>query len=350
MVFLKLSTDEGFEGIGECAYHNALLDRLHVEALKDFGESFIIGADPFQIEKIYSTIYEQAGLRNSGPVISPVLSAFEMALWDIVGKATKQPVYNLLGGKVHEKLRAYSYLPGWRMGEPAEKAVAAVLAYRAQGFTAVKLGIDPTNNPGHLRYLENVVKAVRTALGDTCDILIGAHGETDTATAIRFAKRVETYDPLWYEEPVAPENIKEMARVARATSIPIATGERLLSKYHFAALLAEQAASVLQMDLSIVGGLLEAKKIAGMAEVHYAHIAPHMWGGPIGVAASIQLDMCCHNFLIQEYHTWAQSHAQTLLTQPIQCQNGMIIPPTAPGLGVELNEEIMRRYVVHQNQ
>jgi 2-dehydro-3-deoxyphosphogalactonate aldolase len=183
-------------------------------------------------------------------------------------------------------------------------------------------------------------------VGDKCDILIGTHGQFATHTAIRFARRVEAYDPLWFEEPVPPENIKEMARVARSTSIPIATGERLLTKFEFVDLLEQQAASILQMDLSITGGILEAKKIAGMAEAHYAHIAPHVWGGPIAGAASIQVDVCSPNFLIQEgIETWSGFYAD-ILKEPIKWEKGYIIPPDTPGLGVELNEEVLVKHAV----
>jgi 2-dehydro-3-deoxyphosphogalactonate aldolase len=161
-----------------------------------------------------------------------------------------------------------------------------------------------------------------------------------TSSAIRLAKRLEKFDPLWFEEPVPPENVEEMARVARSTSIPIATGERLATKYEFARLLEKQAASILQMALGRVGGILEAKKIAGMAEAHYAHIAPHLYCGPIEGAANIQIDTCSPNFLIQEgIETWGGFHAE-ILKEPITWQEGYIIPPTKPGLGVALNEEV----------
>jgi 2-dehydro-3-deoxyphosphogalactonate aldolase len=161
-----------------------------------------------------------------------------------------------------------------------------------------------------------------------------------TSSAIRLARRLEKFDPLWFEEPVPPENINEMARVARSTSIPIATGERLATKYEFAGLLQQQAASILQMALGRVGGILEAKKIAGMAEAHYAQIAPHLYCGPIEGAANIQISTCSPNFLILEgIKTWGGFHAEILKT-PIRWEQGYIIPPTTPGLGVELNEEV----------
>jgi 2-dehydro-3-deoxyphosphogalactonate aldolase len=174
--------------------------------------------------------------------------------------------------------------------------------------------------------------------------LFGTHGQMTASSAIRLAKRLEKFDPLWFEEPVPPENIEEMARVARSTSIPIATGERLATKYEFAGLLNKQAASILQMALGRVRGILEAKKIAGMAEAHYALIAPHLYCGPIEGAANIQIDTCSPNFLIQEgIQTWDGFQAE-ILKEPIRWQEGYIIPPTRPGLGVELDEAVAARH------
>ena len=192
------------------------------------------------------------------------------------------------------------------------------------------------------------MRSVREAVGGKCDILIGTHGQTTTSGAIRFARRIESLDPLWFEEPVPPENVDEMARVASNTTIPIATGERLATKFEFRLLLEKQAAAILQMALGRVGGILEAKKIAGMAEAHYAQIAPHLYCGPIEQAANIQLDVCSPNFLIQEsIGTLDGFHAEILKT-PIQWQDGFIIPPTGPGLGVELNEDVARAHAYQE--
>jgi 2-dehydro-3-deoxyphosphogalactonate aldolase len=191
---------------------------------------------------------------------------------------------------------------------------------------------------------ERFVKKMREAVGGRCDLLFGTHGQMTTSSAIRLAKRLERFDPMWLEEPVPPENVEEMARVARATSIPIASGERLTTKQEFARLLNRQAASVLQMALGRVGGILEAKKIAGMAEAHYAQIAPHLYCGPIEGAANIQIGACSPNFLIQEgIQTWGGFHAE-ILKEPIRWEEGYVIPPTSPGLGVELDEEVASQH------
>ena len=291
-----------------------------------------------------------------------VISAFEMACWDIVGKALNQPIYNLLGGQYHEKLRSYTYLypapddsgqSNVSVHCDPERAAIRAAEYVKQGFTAVKLDpildlmspFDPRElSLEALNNAEAVVRNVREAVGSNCDILIGTHGQMTTHSAIRLAKRLEKYDPLWYEEPVPPENVDEMARVARSTSIPVATGERLSTVYEFTELLEKQAAVILQMALGRVGGILEAKTIAGMAEAHYAQIAPHLFCGPIEGAANIQIDTCSPNFLIQEsIEMWGGFHAE-IVKEPIQWQNGYIIPPTKPGLGVELNEEVAARH------
>jgi len=220
------------------------------------------------------------------------------------------------------------------------------------GFTAVKfdpIGAYTAFDPRQLslealEQSEKFVATLREAVGSSCDLLIGTHGQMTSSSAIRLARRLEKYDPLWFEEPVPPENAAEMARVARATSIPIATGERLATKYEFSRLLEQQAASILQMALGRVGGILEAKKIAGMAEAHYAQIAPHLYCGPIEGAANIQIGACSPNFLIQEsIQTWGGFHAE-ILKRPVRWEDGYIIPPTAPGLGVELNEAVAAKH------
>jgi galactonate dehydratase len=354
-VFLKLTTDDGLVGYGE-AYAVPFDPRTVVRLIEDVGERLVIGADPFKTELLWRTLYSSGYAQHPDLTMLGVISAFEMACWDIVGKALGQPIYNLLGGRCHEKLRAYTYLYPRTPGEPSvhtdpDRAAERAIAYVEQGFTAVKF--DPVGpavptpkqlSLEELRRAETVVRKVREAVGDKADILVGTHGQMTTSSAIRLAKRLEPYDPLWFEEPVPPENRDEMARVARSTSIPIATGERLSTKYEFAELLEKQAASILQFALGRVGGILEAKKIAGMAETHYAHIAPHLYTGPIEGAANIQIDTCSPNFLIQEgIEQWGGFHAE-ILTEPIRWEQGYIIPPEKPGLGVELNEEVAEKH------
>ena len=366
-VFLKLTTDDKIEGFGE-AYGVPFHPHVVARMIEDVAERYVVGSNPFHIEKLWRVIYSSGYTQHPDLALMGVLSCIEIACWDIVGKALGQPIYNLLGGQVHEKLRSYTYLypspddPAAKrktkdglevadiFGDP-ERAPKRAVQYVEQGFTALKF--DPVMQMGvfdprqlSLRVLDNaerVVRNMREAVGSSCDLLVGTHGQMTTAAAIRLARRLEPYDPLWFEEPVPPENLDEMARVARSTSIPVATGERLTTKYDFAPLLEKQAAAILQPALGRVGGLLEAKKIAGMAEAHYVQIAPHLYCGPIEAAANIQLGTCSPNFLIQEsIETFGGFYAE-VLRDPIQWEDGYIIPPTKPGLGIELNEEVAAR-------
>ena len=353
-VFLKLTSDHGIDGFGE-AYCVPFHPHTVAQMITDVCERSVIGSDPFKIERLWRILYSSGYSQHPDLSLMGVISAIEMACWDIIGKELNQPIYNLLGGQVHEKLRTYTYLypKDPKEGTPElhknpEMSAQRAADYVKQGFTAVK--IDPVRpysafDPRQLSLeametAEKVVGKVREAVGSKCDILIGTHGQMTTSGAIRLARRLEKFDPLWFEEPVPPENMDELAQVARSTRIPIATGERLTTKYEFSKILERHAASILQMALGRVGGILEAKKIAGMAEAHYAQIAPHLYCGPIEGAANIQIDTCSPNFLIQEsIETWGGFHSK-ILKEPIRWEDGFIIPPTKPGLGVELNEEV----------
>lgn len=354
-IFLKLTTDHNLVGYGEVysvPFHPHLVARM----IEDVCARYVIGSDPFKIERLWRIVYSSGYTQRPDPSLLGILSGIEMACWDIIGKEVNKPIYELLGGQVHEKLRSYSYLypqEGDQTNVYSDPDLAAERAaeYVKQGFTAVKFdpvgpysAFDPRQlSLEALEHTEKFVKTVREAVGGKCDLLFGTHGQMTPSGAIRLARRLEKFDPLWFEEPVPPENPKEMARVARQTTIPIATGERLTTKYEFARVLETQAASILQMALGRVGGILEAKKIASMAEAFYAQIAPHLYCGPIAGAADIQISACSPNFLIQEsIQTWSGFHAE-ILTEPIQWQDGYIIPPTKPGLGVGLNEDVAAR-------
>ncbi len=321
-------------------------------------ERHVLGADPFQIELIWRNVYGRGYSMRPDISLMGVLSGIEMALWDIVGKAVGKPVHALLGGKVHERLRSYTYLyPRAEEGDAyvdspvyrdPDAAAERALDYVGMGFTAVKFDpagpystLDPRQpSLARLDLSEAFCRKIRAAVGDKCDLLFGTHGQFTTSGAIRLARRIEAYDLLWFEEPVPPEMPEQMAEVARQTKIPIASGERLTTKYEFARLLELRAASILQMALGRVGGLLEAKKIAGMAEAYYAQIAPHLYCGPIEGAANIQLAACTPNFLILEsIETWSGFHAR-IIKKPIAWEQGYVIPSREPGLGVELDEEV----------
>lgn len=355
-IFLKLTTDSGVEGYGE-VYSVPFHPRVVEQMIEDVCDRCVIGSDPFKIEKLWRVIYSSGFTQRPDTSIMGILSGIEMACWDIIGKELDKPVYELLGGQVWERLRSYTYLYPKESDKASvysdpELAAQRALEYVEMGFTAVKFdpvgaytAFDPRQlSLEALEQSEKFVATLREAVGSSCDLLFGTHGQMTSSSAIRLARRLEKYDPLWFEEPVPPENAAEMARVARATSIPIATGERLATKYEFSRLLEQQAASILQMALGRVGGILEAKKIAGMAEAHYAQIAPHLYCGPIEGAANIQIGACSPNFLIQEsIQTWGGFHAE-ILKRPVRWEDGYIIPPTAPGLGVELNEAVAAKH------
>ena len=362
-IFVKLVTDTGIIGYGEvyCATFSAHT----VEAmLNDTAERYVVGHDPFHIERLWRRVYGAGYTQRPDVSLVSILSALEMACWDIIGKACDKPVFELLGGQVHERLRSYTYIyPSKGDVYPdksdddhvyvnPDRAAERALDYVAQGFTAVKFdpagpytvfdGGMPTGE--ELDRSEAFTRRIREAVGGEIDLLFGTHGQFSPAGAIRLAKRLEPLDPLWFEEPVPPDNIQAMARVAGSTSIPIATGERLCTKYEFAQVLQDNAASILQLNLGRVGGLLEAKKITALAEVHHAQLAPHMYCGPIVGAANIQLATCSPNFLILEgIERWTGFQAE-LLDKPVTWQDGYVIPSSQPGLGVSLNEAVARAH------
>ncbi|HTV51766.1 MAG TPA: mandelate racemase/muconate lactonizing enzyme family protein [Steroidobacteraceae bacterium] len=355
-VLVKLTTGERVSGIGE-AYCVPFAPHLVTKMLEDVFARYLQGEDPHRIERLWRRVYSAGYTQHPDLTLMGVLSALEMACWDIIGKEAGQPIYNLLGGQVHERLRSYTYI--YRRPEDqvdvyqdpdlsAERAAELV----KQGFTAIKF--DPVGPysafDGRQLSLEALALSVRfmqrlrEAVGSNADLLFGTHGQMTAAGAVRLARQIEPYDPLWFEEPVPPDAPEEMAKVARATRIPIAAGERLATKYDFGRLLAAGGAAILQMNLGRVGGLLEAKKIASMAEVQHVQIAPHVYCGPVVGAAAIQLATCSPNFLIQEgIERWQGFHAEMLL-KPIRWEQGYIVPPTEPGLGIELNEAVIRRH------
>ena len=346
-LFVKVLTDEGIVGLGERPANPAKNVDMHIAVIQDLAREFVVGSDPFEIEALWRRMYAvRHDYRHPSMTYTPAMSAIEMACWDIVGKALDQPVYNLLGGRVREKLRAYAYMPHEGVWERPETAGDVARQLVEQGNTACKFDLftpvfpAPRDFPlSAIRRVAQIFEHMRAAVGDELEIAIGTHGQFTTHCAIRVARALEEYSPYWFEEPVPPENVDEMARVAAHTSIPIATGERLATKFEFAQVLEKQAAQIIQLDVGQCGGILESKKIAGMAEAHYASIAPHMYCGPVSAAAAIQLDVCSPNFLIQEFNANAL-HSEILL-EPIRFEDGFIYPPDGPGLGVALDEDVV---------
>ena len=348
-LFLELQTDAGIVGLGERVSGGVLELGSQVSLLGELIESVVIGRSPFDSERIWHDLYSNPhDYRHPGLSKTPAMSAIDMACWDIVGKATGQPIYNLLGGRFHERLRAYAYLDTAGVWENPELAGERAAELVASGMTVCKL--DPfqpiTGGPRDyslktINHVARIFRAMRDAVGDELEIGIGTHGQFTTSGAIRVASILEEFHPYFFEEPVYPENVDEMARVARMTTIPIATGERLVTKFEFAEVLTKQAANIIQLDVGQCGGITESKKIATMCEAHYAVIAPHMYCGPIAASAAVQLDTCSPNFLVQEFNT-NDLHSE-IFVEPITIENGFITPPAGPGLGVELNEAVVRR-------
>jgi len=361
-IFLKLTTDTGIVGFGE-AYAIPFHPNVAVKMIEDICERYVVNENPFQIEKLWRKIYSSGYTQRPDISISGVLSAIEIALWDIVGKEVNQPIYNLLGGKINDRLRTYTYLypkPEDKSDvyQDADLAAQRALEYQALGFDAVKfdpIGRYTINDPRDLTleeldHAENFVRAIRTAVGKNCDILFGSHGQMTPASAIRLAKRIEKFDPMWLEEPTPPANITAMASIAKKINIPVATGERLTTKYEFIALLKEEAASIIQMNLGRVGGILEAKKIAAIAEASYAQVAPHMYCGPIIAAANVQVAASISNFLIIEgIETWSGFDA-SLIIDPLKWEDGYIVPSDKPGLGIEINENKLEEYPYNESK
>ena len=358
-IFVKLVTDGNVAGYGE-AYNANFGPHVTARMIADLAARYLVGRDPHDIETFFRRAYSSGFSQRPDISVMGCVSALEIACWDIIGKEAGKPVYKLLGGQVHEALRSYTYLyPTAGSVVPVEAgpvnvyndpdmAAACALDYVRQGFNAVKL--DPagpyTVYDGHQPRLYDIdlsarmMKAVREAVGPRADILFGTHGQFTASGALRLARAIEPYDPLWFEEPVPPDMPEVMAQVARGTSIPIATGERLTTRFEFARVIEQRAATILQPDLGRSGGILETKKIAAMAEAWHIQVAPHCYCGPIVGAANIQLAVTLPNFLILEsLKQWDGFHA-TLLKKKIEWQDGNVIPSKEPGLGVELDEAV----------
>jgi galactonate dehydratase len=330
-LFLKVHTDEGIVGLGEPIVEGR--SQTVAAAVHEMGR-YLIGQDPRRIEHHWQAIY-RGGFYRGGPILCSALSGIEQALWDITGKWLGQPVYQLLGGAVRDRIRVYGWVGGETYGDYIESAKVSA----SQGFTALKVGlygaVRIVDTPAVVE--ENVRRFadIRAAVGPHVDVGIDFHGRCSPAMSIRLAKALEPYHPMFIEEPVLPENPDALATVARSTSIPIATGERLFTKWGFREVLEKQAAAILQPDLSHCGGILEAKKIAAMGEAYFAAVAPHCPLGPIALASSLHLDACTPNFLVQEHVTTGVGYLKT----PFQIVDGHIAIPTGPGLGIELDDD-----------
>ncbi|HEY81933.1 MAG TPA: galactonate dehydratase [Dehalococcoidia bacterium] len=356
--FVKLYTDSGLTGVGEASLER--FDEPVAKALESF-KDFLVGKDPFQIEYIWNALYKGT-FWHGQLIILTALSAVEQALLDIKGKALGVPIYELLGGKLRDRVRAYANAWAFQRvvtemtAEDTPESVAKnALRMVEKGFTAMKW--DPFRHGGQVipkseeEFAIACVKAVREAVGPSVDLLIECHGRFNMLSAIRMAQKLEPFDPFFYEEPIPPDNIDAMAEVQRAINLPIATGERLYTRWDFRALLEKQAARIIQPDICHCGGIMELKKIAAMAEAYYVSVQPHNSNGPICVLASLHLDASIPNVIFQEFFYPYLELYNEMLTEPIKYENGYLEIPNGPGIGADLNEKfILKRPPVPQPQ
>ena len=330
-MFVKVETDEGITGWGEATSGPMAVATM----VEEFGEQ-LIGKDPGRIEQHWQTLYHHFHVRG-GVVQMSAISGIEIALWDIKGKALGAPVYELLGGPMRDRIWCY----GRWDGATPELAVERALSFTEQGITALKG--DPFDHRGLFIPIEaerlaiRKLEAVRGAVGDDVELLVEVHGRLAPSDAIRIGNAMEPYRPFVYEEPVPPQNIDALQRVAEAVSIPIATGERLYTKWDYADLLSRQIVAMIQPDIVQGGGILELKKIAAMAEAHYVGFQPHNPYGPLCTIASLHLDACVPNFMIQEggIHPWFQDVCFDGFPRQ---KDGFLPLPQGPGLGIEIDE------------
>jgi galactonate dehydratase len=337
-LFVKVTTDEGVVGWGESLGDRALTIAAAILELK----RYLLGKDPFQIEHHWQAMYRGAFWRG-GPILNAAISGVDIALWDILGKSMNTPIWQLMGGKCRDKVRFYRGIGGPTPSAIAESAVKTVEA----GFTAVKwCPVPATPALAGIKGAKAAaaeMEAVRLAVGDDIDVLLDFHGRLTPAMAIVFAKAVEPYNPMFIEEPVLPEHSEQIPRIADTTGVTIATGERLFTKFGFRPILQAGGVGLIQPDLSICGGLTEGKKIASMAEAFAVGIGPHNAYGPVLTAASLQLDVCSPNFVIQEL----VSLGEGLFRQPFQLKGGCVDVPQGAGLGIEVDEEAVRAHEYH---
>jgi len=354
-ILVKVTTDTGVTGWGECYASTVGPDAMRA-VITDVFSRHMAGENPENIDLMFRRVYSAGFTQRPDLTVMGAWSGLEIACWDILGKDRDRPVHALIGGRTNDRIRAYTYLyPQAHHELPAfwgnaDLAAESAIVLVDQGYTAVKF--DPagpyTIRGGHMPSRHDIAtsvafcKAIRDAVGDRADLLFGTHGQFSTAGAIRMGQAIAHYDPLWYEEPIPPDNTHEMSKVAAKTGIPIATGERLTTRAEFAPVLRAGAASILQPALGRCGGIWEAHKIAVLAEAYNAQIAPHLYAGPIEWAANIQLAAAIPNILMAE--TIETPFHFDLIKHTLQVDNGYIPVPTAPGLGIDVDEDLARAH------
>jgi galactonate dehydratase len=338
-LFVVVDTDEGVSGVGEGSLPG---HPLAVAAAVDEYREYVVGEDPARIQHLWQLMYRQPFFRG-GAVAFSALSAIEQALWDIKGKVAGLPVYELLGGRCHDRIKLYANGPS---GATAEEVADSARSLVEDGFNAMKTGLEapvlPIQGDAFCRRAAEHLESLRDAVGEDVEIAWDAHGRLSPAMSIKLAGELERYNIWFLEEPALPENAKALAQVARATSIPIATGERLFTKWAFREVLELGAAALLQPDLSHCGGVLEARAIATMAEVYYCGFAPHNPLGPVNTVVSAHVGMASPNFVALEICLYAEDWTRGLLTAPLEFRDGYLELSDAPGWGIELDVELCR--------
>lgn len=343
-LFLKVTTSDGTEGWGEPVIEGKAST---VQAAVEEMASFIIGKDARNIEDIWQVLY-RGGFYRGGPILMSAISGVDQALWDIKGKALGVPVYELLGGAVREKMKVYGWIGGDRPAKVAEAAKKRV----KEGFHAVKMNACPEmewiDTPKKIQDAVACIKTVRDAVGYNVGLGIDFHGRVHKGMAKVFMKELESLRPMFIEEPVLSENMEAFAVLAQYTTTPIATGERMFSRWDFKRLFAQGVVDIIQPDLSHAGGITEVKKIAAMAEAYDVALAPHCPLGPISFAAALQVDFTCINAIIQEtsmgihYNEGADLLDYLLNPEVFKVKEGYIHRPTLPGLGIQIDEKKVR--------
>ena len=354
-IFPKLTTACGIVGYGEC-YASTVGPEVMRAVIEDVFARHMQGESPENLEKMFRRVYSSGFTQRPDPTVMGAFAGLEIACWDILGKARDRPVWALLGGKMNDRLRAYTYLypqPGQALPEfwtSPEMAAEAAIAMVDLGYTAVKF--DPagpyTMRGGHMPAMSDIsmsvafCKAIREAVGDRADLLFGTHGQFSVAGAIRLGQAIEPYSPLWFEEPIPPDAPLDMARVAQSVRIPVATGERLCTKSEFATLLRAGAVEILQPALGRLGGILEAKKLAAIAEVFTAQMAPHLYAGPVEWAANVHLGVSIPNLLMVESIDTPFHNA--LIKNTVNVEGVFVPAPQSPGLGIDFDEDLARAH------
>lgn len=347
LCFVKVDTDAGMHGWGEC-YTQSDRDRQVVAHVEQLGR-YLVGRHPMRIKHFMQMAYDDFAGRRGAMDLYSAMSGIEQALWDITGKRLGAPVHTLLGGACRDRIRVYAN--GWYGGAKTPEALAdKARQVVARGFTALKF--DPLPGPWRTyigreveRQAVRNVAAVREAVGPDVDILVEIHRRLAPMHAIRLARDLEPYEPFWYEEPVLAENIDALAAAKQAIKHPVVTGEELYTKFEFRQVFEKQAADIINPDVCNVGGILELKEIAAMAEPYFVVVSPHNYNSTtVGLAATLQVSACIPNFLITEYFVNLEDFGRTVAVEPFEVVDGYIRVPEAPGLGIELHENSLRNH------